>query len=1822
MITLTGYQIINKIYHGSKICIYKAHRQLDQKPVIIKCLEKEYPTFNEILQFRNQYTISKNLNLPGIVKPLSLEKYRNGYALVMEDIGGISLRKYLTNKDISLSESLKIAISIVETLGGLSQHRVIHKDIKPSNIIINSETGDVRLIDFSISTLLLRETQEIINPNVLEGTLAYMSPEQTGRMNRGIDYRSDFYSLGITFYEILTNQLPFESTDPIELVYFHITKPATPPHELNNQIPVMVSNIIMKMIAKNAEDRYQNVLGLKHDLETCLKLWEETKVITQFELGTRDISDRFSIPEKLYGRQAEVQTLLDGFEKVAQGESEIILVAGFSGIGKTAVINEVHKPIVRQRGYFIQGKFDQFQRNIPFSAFVQAFRDLMGQLLSESEANLQEWKSKIISALGENRQVIIEVIPELEDIIGSQPAVTELSGTAAENRFNLVFLKFIQTFTTKYHPLVIFLDDLQWADTASLKLMKLLMSEKNSQYLLLLGAYRDNEVSPNHPLMLTLGEIHKNAAIVNTISLNPLELTFDLNPLVADTLHCSLELAFPLTELVYQKTQGNPFFITQFLKALHEEGLITFNYESGYWECDITQVRLLSATDDVVEFMATRLQKLSLATQEAMKLAACIGNKFDLETLAIVEEKSVTETAKNLWSALQEGLILPQTEIYKFYTTEDANILTPFTAVEADVSYKFLHDRVQQAAYLLIPEEQKQATHLKIGRLLLENIPEEERQEKIFDIVNQLNYGVDLISHPREREKLAELNLMAGKKAKLSTAYNATVDYLNIGLELLEKNCWETNYDLTLALYVETAEAAFLQGKFELMEECIKIVEKFANSIVDKIKVLEIKIISVATQGERLQGIKIALSTLKLLGIELPESPHQADIKLELEKAQANFQDKSIEDIINLPPMTDKNMLAAMSILSNVWPAAYQSLPALSDLIILRQVNLSAQYGNTNVSISAYMTYGLFLVGKENNIQIGYQFGQLAMKLLNKFNCQEIKAKNLTIFNNFIRHWQEHINKTLEPFREAYAIGLETGDLEWSCYGLINYSNQSYFMGKNLKELNQDIESTNQALASLNNIGISYHQMLQQVVLILLNDVPEDNKIIGDVYNENDMLPLHLDNQDFEAVCYIYFYKLTLCYLFEKYNQAVESAIQVRQYLDTLAASIRFSLFHFYDSLVQLAIYRDKTQLEQEQILIHVAKNQEKMKFWAGHAPMNYLHKFHLVEAEKYRVLSNHIEAMEMYDKAITGATENEYIQEVALANELAAKFYLEWNKETIAQAYLIKAYYAYAQWGALAKVKHLENCYGDLLKPLQQQYPTFTRNLTQETISYTTTDSSLLLDFSSIMKATQAISGEIKLENLLSVLMRVTLENAGAKKGYLILSQAEKLVIQAEAILNSNSAKELQIKSKQSLPLDSTNQLPTSLIYYVARTQKTVVLDHASHETKFAADPYIQNCQPKSILCIPIINRSQFIGILYLENNLTVGAFTEHRLQVLKVLTTQAAFSLENAQLYETLSTAKNQLEEYSHTLEDKVKERTEELKQKNRSLSETIKQLQHTQTQLIQTEKMSSLGQMVAGIAHEINNPTSFIYGNVNHATEYIQDLLNLIKVYQAEYPEPSEKIEELILEIDLDFINQDLQKLLNSMKIGAERIQKIVLSLRNFARLDEAAMKPVNIHDGIDSTILILQNRLNSQGKNSEIKIVKEYGSIPPVNCYVSQINQVFMNIISNGIDALEEMRKNQSESDEQPTITISTKITKAETVKIKISNNGPSISKKIQEKIFDPFFTTKPVGAGTGLGLSISYSIVVEKHHGKLTCNSAPEQGVEFIIEIPINSKVPD
>ncbi|MEH2224868.1 trifunctional serine/threonine-protein kinase/ATP-binding protein/sensor histidine kinase [Nostoc sp.] len=1829
-VNIPGYKVSEELYNGSRTIVYRGYRETDSLPVAIKLLKNTYPSFSELLSFRNQYTIAKNLNSPLIVQTYSLEPHQNGYVLVMEDFGGISLKdwglrsgEWKIGRNLeSLMEFLEIAIALCNTLDVLYRDRIIHKDIKPANILINSKTKQVKLIDFSIASLLPRETQTLINPNMLEGTLAYISPEQTGRMNRGIDYRTDFYSLGITFYELLTGVLPFQSKDPMELVHCHIAKIAPLVSETNSEIPSAISKIVSKLMAKNAKDRYQSALGLRFDLENCLHQLQVDGMIKGFEIGQRDVCDRFIIPDKLYGRETEVENLLQAFERVSLGATEMILVAGFSGIGKTAIVNEVHKPIVRQRGYFIKGKYDQFQRNIPFSAFVQAFRDLMGQLLSESDTKIQQWRNEILSAVGENGQVIIEVIPELSRIIGEQPPAIELSGTAAENRFNLLFQKFTQIFTTAEHPLVMFLDDLQWADSASLKLMQLLMAD--TKHMLLIGAYRDNEVNPAHPLMLTLSEIQKNQTTINTITLAPLNQK-TVNQLVADTLKCSQDLASPLSRLVFQKTQGNPFFSIQFLKALHQEQLIKFTPScqgraTGGWQCDISQVNQHAVTDDVVEFMALQLEKLPLATQNILKLASCIGNQFDLATLAIVSEQSQIDAAAALWKALQEGLILPISEVYKFY--QDSSLVIGDWSLENDnqmtndidalaasrrvgqrtASYRFLHDRVQQAAYFLISDEQKTATHLKIGQLLRENLSELEIEEKLFDLVGHLNLGIELISQASDRQALAQLNFKAGSKAKNATAYTAARVYFQTGIALLQPDCWQTQYELALNLHLAVTEASYLNSDFESMEEMAGVVLQNAQTIFDKVKIYEIKIVALTAQSQILEAIAVGADVLSQLGVDLLSAPESAEIGKALEYLKEQLQGREIAELIDLPVMSDRTAQAAMQLLGILFAPILLGNPGLMPLLSATMVRLSLQFGNTPASTVGYAIHGMVLCAFLSEVEAGYKFGLLALSLLEKLNERSI-CLPLSFFGAFIQHRQQSFLATLSTMKDSYTNGMETGSFLYAGYSIQGYAYTALFAGVNLNTLSAELVPYSVVLTQAKqNAACILLDAVRQVMENLRETGSQPHRLMGTAYDETIMLPKHQQDNDFTAIAYAYTYKLMLAVLWGNDRAALEYITGIKPYFMAAAGAVHIPVFHFYAALTYLALFPTQPEAEQAQTLLEAQTHQTILHQWAENAPMNHLHKWYLVEAERYRVLGEKAVASEYYDQAIALAKTHQFINEEALANELAAKFYLDWGKQRLAGEYMIEAYYSYIRWGAKAKVADLERRYPQLLAPILQQTRSslsINETILASTSSPTSSSNvSVALDLAAILKASQTLSGEIELEKLLSVLLAIVIENAGADKCVLMLLQDKRLSIKGSITLGTEPV------VFQSLPVEDSQDIPLKLIYKVLHNRQTTMLIDASADPTLANDPYIIRQQPKSILCSPILHQGKLMGILYLENNLVTGAFTSDRLQVLNFLTTQAAISLENALLY-------HKLEDYSHTLEQKVEKRTQEITEKATQLESTLEKLYSTQSQLIQSEKMSGLGQLVAGIAHEINNPINFIYGNLQPASEYVASLIELNNLYQELYPQPLPEIAEKIADIELEFISNDLQKLLLSMRVGADRIRKIVLSLRNFSRLDESEIKSVDIHSGIDSTLLILQHRLQSNSKHPEIAVIQKYGQLPLVNCYASALNQVFMNIINNAIDALEELDINR-----QPTIIIQTEFREAKKVVIRIADNGIGMSESVQNKIFNPFFTTKSIGSGTGLGLSTSYSIVVEKHGGNLSCISAPGEGTEFIIEIPL------
>ncbi|MEP6485750.1 trifunctional serine/threonine-protein kinase/ATP-binding protein/sensor histidine kinase [Microcoleus vaginatus GB2-A3] len=1837
MISIPGYRIDEELYTNPHTVIYRGMQLEEQKPVILKTLTPTYPTPAQISQLLHESEILKNLSLPGIVKLYKIETYNHFPVLVLEDFGGISLKDFLSNNQLELQQFLHIAIKLAETIGQLHEHHIIHKDIKPSNIIVNIETGDVKIADFAIASLLPGENPAPSHPHLLEGTLAYMSPEQTGRMNRAIDYRTDFYSLGVTFYEMLCGELPFQAIDPMELVHCHIAKTPVSPCENRKQkvesrsiegrinqlgtkeIPQVVSDIVIKLLAKTAEDRYQSAFGLLYDLENCLAQLQTTGKISHITLGEQDQSSHLQISQKFYGREAEVNMLLSIFQRMRRGNTEIVLISGGAGVGKSSLVYEVYKPIRRKNGYFIDSKFEQFKRDIPYAFLLQAFQDLLRQIFTENAAQIHVWKQKILKALGGNCQVIIEVIPELELIVGPQPLVPDLGANESQNRFNLVFQNFIRVFAQKEHPLVIFLDDLQWVDSASLKLIELVATDLETQYLLIIGAYRDQEVDANHPLMLTAEAIKKAGGTVSAIALPPLDIS-SVNQFVADTLNCAPEKSLSLAELLLRKTAGNPFFLTQVIKFLNSKNLIKFKlspsnnlvkladsnlsglaqpiseqivkkcHVTGEWQWDIEQIQEMGITDNVVELMIDNIQKLSEATQELLKLAACIGNKFDLKTLSTIAEKPLASAATDLGEALQSGLILLVNNAYKIpialaASTEVTDTISrdftdKFSLPVADIlsaTYKFLHERVQQAAYALISDSQKQEIHLKIGSFLLRNAPPEQLEEHIFDTVNQLNFAKEIITSQLEQFHLCKLNLIAGRKAKASAAYELALKYLTAGIELLPPESWETDYELTLALYESAAEAAYLNTDFEPMEKWARIVLQHAKNELDKIKVFEIRIIACAMQAKLQESVKIGREALKMLGINFPESPIPLHIQQALAKTAAYLTGKKIEDLINLPIMTNPHKLATMRVLSSMFSATFIVEPVLLPLIVCEQVNLSINYGNSTFSAFGYANYGAVLKGIVRDIESGDRFGQLALNLSERLNALEFKSKTLNLVAFILMNGKHHVKDSLPLLEDAYQSALENGDLECVGYAAVNICQSLYFIGQELPQLERRMVSYNHLLFQLKQETVlNWNQIYRQTILELMGKLESPHLILDEAYSEEKLLSLLLKANDRVGLQHFYVQKLILAYLFGDIATALENAAQAEVYLDGVAGFINVSEYQFYDSLARLAAYPSATNEEQEEHIFYAVSNRKKLQQKALSAPMNLQHKCDLLTAEKARVLGKVVRAMEYYDRAIEGAQENGYIQVQALAAELAGAFYLSIGREKSSKTYLTEARYCYQRWGATAKAAHLESKYSHLLTSGSISTNIETHKSTSS--ASTTNDSAGVLDLTTAVKASQTLAGEIVLDKLLAKMMKIVIENAGAQTGFLILEKDGQWVIEASGSVDVD-----RVAVMQSIPIDfvaddrEVTLLAVAVVNYVARTQQSIVLNDASREGQFTRTPYIMAVQPKSILCTPLINQSQLTGILYLENNLTTGAFTQDRLEILKLLSSQISISIENAQLYANLH-------QFNQNLENLVQQRTSEL-------SQTLEDLKSAQNKLVESEKMAALGGLVAGVAHEINTPIGI---GITAASLLAEKATKFFEVYSNGQIKRSE------LEKFLDTAMQSSNMILSNLTRAADLIH----SFKEVAVDQSSELKRTfNVKNYLEEILTSLTAKL----KRTKHKIHIKCDENIVVDSYPGVVCQIVTNLVLNSLI-------HAYDGEDEGVLAFDFKL-EGDRLIFEYADNGKGIDPENLSKIFEPFFTTKRGQGGTGLGLHIIYNLVTQKLKGTINCTSQVNKGTKFMIEFP-------
>lgn len=1546
MIQLSDIQIVEIVYQSIYTTVYRGWHHKLEKPVILKTLTSEFPPLQSMAKLKHEAKILKQLNFEGTPQFLDLQQHKNILVLVINDISAESLAIQLKTAPLTLNSFLPIAIQITDILGKLHQKHVIHKDINPSNLVLNQETQQLQIIDFGNSMLLPKETIQFHSPNRIDGTLFYISPEQTGRMNRAMDYRTDFYSLGASFYELLTGHPPFVSHDMAELLYHHI---ASPPPPFPDKTPIQtVEAIVMKLLSKSPEDRYQSAYGLKKDLETCLAAWNKNQVIPSFRLGKQDDRGQFQIPQKLYGREREIAHLMKVFDQVAGGQSQLMMVTGYSGIGKSALVNEIQKPIVKNHGYFVSGKFDQFKRDIPFSALIQAFQELIQQLLTEPHKKLTVWKNKILDAITPNAQLLIDVIPELELIIGKQPEIAPLPASESQNRFNTYFRKFVEVFSTQVHPLVIFLDDLQWADNASLDLIKLVITDPESHYLFLIGAYRNNEVHSAHPLKLTLDAIlqHKGNSVsknIETITLDNLS-PHHITQMVCETLLQGESRVSPLVSLLVEKTSGNPFFVKEFLTSLYWQELLWFDFKKGQWVWDFPEIQKQNFTDNVVDLMIQKIQRLPKKTQTILKRAACIGNRFDLYILSIANEKPPEQTANELWSALEKGFIFPLENNYRyilnlkdFEVTQEGQ--TSYEShYTSQITYKFLHDRVQQAAYNLISEVEKKEIHLKIGQLLLAHQPKVDLVGDMTPIVNHMNIGLSLIHQKDKKVQLARLNLHVGQKAKQSTAYHSAIAYFKIGLQLLEGLLSQSSLEhgipeeseqaLQFNLTKEQAECEYLIGHFGHAETLMEMLLSLTPPRLQQGELYLLRTRYCVMNGKFNKAIELGIQGLACLNITVPIAPSEAMIAQESKAIETNMQGKTISDLAMLPRLTEPMKQLSLQILSPLYMSAYLTADfPLMSFGLLRMANIATKYGE--VSGDSYSDYAIYLVAIKN-YKDGYDFGKLALTMLPN------GSRPNYIFGSVIAPWRMHLKHCLPYLHAAMKHGIANGDLTLARYAGIFLGFHMFFKGDPLSSVNEIVQKYFKFIEESGDpmsIGMIHLNQLW-VDTLRNNPLPFDNTVFDETENHEK------DNPAVHNVYYIN--KSEIAFLFGDYEAAFQAAIEAEKTLTGTSGYIMHVNRTMYYNLSALALISQGKQ-QKDVLWETLIQNQQQLKLWADNCSENFRAKYLLVSAEMAHMSGNVMKAMQLYESAIEQAKTHGYLQDTALANELAANFYLTNAIPTTAKTYLTEARYWYEHWGATMKVNQLDTKYPNL-SPMPEADPHTTPSTTIDTLD---------LDLHSVLQSSQAISEEIELDGLLKKMTRVILENTGAQKGMLLFEKQSQWHI--EAVIQYTQSTEGNDKVLQFIHSDALEpfvMFPKSLIHYVARTKNSVVLDNASQENRFTEDPYIQQTQPKSILCHPILHAGQFVRILYLENNLSTDVFTLDRLEVLKLLSGQAAISIENSKLYTSLQ---------KHTIE--LQKTLKQLEKKNQTL-------QQTQMQLIQAEKAASTALIELQEAHTKQN------------------------------------------------------------------------------------------------------------------------------------------------------------------------------------------------------------------------------------------------------------
>jgi PAS domain S-box-containing protein len=1437
----------------------------------------DHPPAAVVKRLEQEYALRAELDSYWAARPLELRHEGGRTMLVLEDPGGHLLDRF-TGSPFEIGRFLRLAIDLAAALRQVHRHGLIHKDIKPSNLLIDA-AGNVRFTGFGIASRLTHEPPQPAPPEIIAGTFAYMAPEQTGRVNRSIDARSDLYSLGVTLYEMLTGALPFTASDPLEWIHCHIARQPVPPSERVTGIPPPVEAIVLKLLAKAAEDRYQTAAGVAADLRRCLTEWEETGSIEAFPLGAHDVPDVLRIPEKLYGREEQVGSLLAAFDRVvSRGTPELVLISGYSGIGKSSVVNELRKAIVPPRGLFAAGKFDQYKRDIPYATLAQAFQSLVRDILGKSDVEVSSWREALREALDPNGQLMVNLIPELEFVIGKQPPVLELPLQEAQSRFQMVIRRLLGVFARHDHPLALFLDDLQWLDPATLTLLEDLATRSDVGSLLLVGAYRDNEVDHSHPLMHVLDAIRKAGAPVQELVLAPLTLE-DVGRLIANAFHCGRERAWPLALLVYEKTGGNPFFVIQFLTALAEEKLLYFDPDAGAWIADVDRIRTRGYTDNVVDLMVGKLARLPHETQKTLTQLACLGNVAEVATLSLVQGQSADAIHASLWEAEQARLV---------FRMEDA--------------YMFLHDRVQEAAYSLIPQELRAETHLHIGRMLASRMTPAEIADQIFDVVNQLNRGSALLVSVEERERVAELNLTAGVRAKNTSAYASALKYFTAGGALVAEDCWERRYNLAFALALHRAECEFLTGDLAAAEERLSTLSCRAANLIDQASVtcLRMDLYTMLVQSDR--AVAVCLEYLQRVGVEWSPHPTEEDVRQEYERIWQRLGNRSIEELIDLTLMSDSATRATMDVLTKLMPPALMTDENLACLMITRMVNLSLEYGNSNASCCGYVWLGMILGPYFGDYPSAFRFGQLSVDLVDKRGLDAFRARVYLNFGIVVNLWTRHVRSSRAFVQRAFDAANKIGDLIYAGHCCNNFVTNSLASGEPLSEV--ELEATNGLdFARKLRFGVVVDLITgQQRLIRTLRGLTPDFTSFNDAEFEEAHFEQHLEANPNLALpaCFYWIRKLQARVWAQDYSSALRAAAKARELLWTSRPFFEHAEYHFYAALARAASCNVVPAEQDAPHLATLAAHYRQLEIWAQHCPENFEDRKALLAAEIARLEGRALDAERLYEEAIRLAREHGFIQNEGLANELAARFHAARGFTTIADAYLRNARSCYVRWGADGKVRQLDQSYAHLRQEWSRPDSTIATSVEQ-------------LDLATVVKVSQAVSSEIDLNELIDTLMVVALEHGGGDRGLLILPEGDELWIEAEAVTVRDKV-EVHLRHAAVSPAE----LPESVLRYVIRTQASVLLDDASEQNPYSEDAYIRQNRCRSVLCLPLIKQAKLIGVLYLENSLTPRAFTPARTAVLRLLASQAAISLENARLYADLQHAEAYLAEaqrLSHT-------------------------------------------------------------------------------------------------------------------------------------------------------------------------------------------------------------------------------------------------------------------------------------------------------------------